>query len=151
ELLAAFGPPSGPDPDPALRWALTAVDAALARIAGLGGDADTALAFLESAIAPLAAVVPWAVAANRMACDAATSLWLLGRTDHLDAIERTVRETVLIPGFRSPIKDPRVSMGRLAALDRRPARPQSGSPTPVRCSTRPVLDRCSPSSTWTRP
>src|SRR5262249_12510379 len=93
ELLAAFGPPSGPDPDPALRWALTAVDAALARLAGLGADADTAPAFLEPATAPLAAVVPWAVAANRMACDAAPSLWLLGRTDHLDAIERTVRET----------------------------------------------------------
>jgi hypothetical protein len=119
ELMAALAPATGHDPDLALRSLLAAVNLAVARIAALGDDVDTALALLELSIAPLVAVVPWAVAANRMACDAATVLWLLGRTDHLAAIEQTVRDKVLTPDFRSPMMDPRVSLARLAALDGR--------------------------------
>ena len=119
ELLAALGPAMGPNPDPTVRSLLGTVNAAVARIAALGDDTDTALTFLEEAIPPLIAVVPWAVTANRMACDAATALWVLGRTDHLETVQEAVREKVLIPDFRSPMMDPRVSLGRLAALDGR--------------------------------
>jgi len=54
-----------------------------------------------------------------MACDAASALWLLGRTDHIEVIERNLRDKVVAPDFRYTMFDARLSLARLCALQGR--------------------------------
>jgi hypothetical protein len=53
------------------------------------------------------------------ACDFADTLWLLQRLDHIEVIERNLREKVIGPDFRWPMRDARLSMARLCALQGR--------------------------------
>ncbi len=53
------------------------------------------------------------------ACDAASVLWLTERTDHIEVIESSLLEKVLVPDFRFPMRDARLSMARLCALQGR--------------------------------
>ncbi len=52
-------------------------------------------------------------------CDAGEPLWCMQRTDHIEAIERNVREKVVVPDFRYPMRDGRTALGRLCALQSR--------------------------------
>ncbi len=54
-----------------------------------------------------------------MACDTAATLWFLNRTDSIGLVERNLREKVLVPDFRYPMRESRLSMGRLCALQHR--------------------------------
>jgi ATP/maltotriose-dependent transcriptional regulator MalT len=54
-----------------------------------------------------------------MACDAASSLWLMGRTDHIDVIEDSLRHKVLIRDFCYPLRDTRLSIAHMCALQGR--------------------------------
>ena len=54
-----------------------------------------------------------------MACNAADALWAANRTDHLDVIERNLREKVVEPDFRYVGLDGRLSLARLCALSGR--------------------------------
>ena len=54
-----------------------------------------------------------------MSCDAAAALWLLERTDHIDVIERGIREKVVAPDFRCPMRDGRHALAQLCALQGR--------------------------------
>ena len=51
-----------------------------------------------------------------MACDAASTIWLLGSVDQIEVIERNIREKVVAPDFRYPMQDGRLSLARLCAL-----------------------------------
>lgn len=99
------------------RWAMAAFTAALARINATLGDPDGALACLEAVIGALTRASGWAINYTRMACDAASVLWLLDRKDHHATITEAVREKVVGPDFRYPMFDGRLSLARLAALD----------------------------------
>jgi tetratricopeptide (TPR) repeat protein len=61
----------------------------------------------------------WGFTYSLMACDAACAIWLLNRTDHVEVIERSIREKVLVPDFRFPMRDGRLSMARICALQGR--------------------------------
>jgi tetratricopeptide (TPR) repeat protein len=52
-------------------------------------------------------------------CDAVEVSWLLERPDHVQALERNLRDKMLRPDFRWPLRDARLSMGRLCALQGR--------------------------------
>jgi tetratricopeptide (TPR) repeat protein len=54
-----------------------------------------------------------------MACDAAATLWFINRTDSIEIVEQSIREKVVAPDFRYPMRDGRLSMGRLCALQGR--------------------------------
>jgi hypothetical protein len=54
-----------------------------------------------------------------MACDAAAALWLIGRTDNLEVLESSLRQKVLGPDFRFPMRDARLSVAHLCALSER--------------------------------
>jgi hypothetical protein len=58
----------------------------------------------------------WTINFSRMAYDAAETLWLLERTDHLDLVERALREKVIAPDFRFCLADARLALARLCAL-----------------------------------
>jgi hypothetical protein len=51
-----------------------------------------------------------------MAGTAAEALWLLGRLEHADVIERALREKVLPADLISPVADSRLALARLCAL-----------------------------------
>jgi hypothetical protein len=54
-----------------------------------------------------------------LVCDAAETLWLIERTDHVELIERGVRDKVVAPDFRYWTRDGRLSVARLCALQHR--------------------------------
>jgi hypothetical protein len=43
-------------------------------------------------------------------------VWVLGRRDHIEVLERNLREKTLAPDFRYPHTDGRLSLARLCAL-----------------------------------
>ena len=61
----------------------------------------------------------WDANTTRAICDARNALWLIERTDHLDLVERNLREKVIEPDFRYPMFDGRHAMAQLCALSGR--------------------------------
>lgn len=52
-------------------------------------------------------------------CNSAWALWILQRTDHSEAIEKSLREMVVAPDHRFILQDGRLALARLCALTRR--------------------------------
>jgi tetratricopeptide (TPR) repeat protein len=100
-------------------WAFAAIRAVGARAYAHMGMADQAMALLGTLLAPLERAQGWATNYVRIAADAAATLWLLVRTDHIEAIERSIRDKVIAPDFRCPMFDGRLSLARLCALQQR--------------------------------
>jgi DNA-binding SARP family transcriptional activator/uncharacterized short protein YbdD (DUF466 family) len=105
--------------DPALSWALGWIYAISVRISARRGREEVALRFLGLLVPWLERAPAWTIALPQMACDAAEALWLLGRLDHVDVVERALREKVIGPDFRSPMVDGRLALARLSALQGR--------------------------------
>jgi DNA-binding CsgD family transcriptional regulator len=94
------------------------------------GRTEEAVGWLETILAALergAPSPPWSVesivsvssfidAYGRLSCSAAATLWLLERTDHIEVIERGIREKVVAPDFRGPMRDGRHALAQLCAL-----------------------------------
>jgi hypothetical protein len=81
---------------------------------------------VESAMQCLAAALPaiecgpaWATYYPRLACEAAGTLWLAQRTDHVEAIERNLRVKVIESECDSAYVDSRLALARLCALQGR--------------------------------
>jgi tetratricopeptide (TPR) repeat protein len=83
------------------------------------GRANDALDLLASAISAIERAPGWAPTYPEVPNDAIEVLWLLERRDHLDVLERSLWEKVLRPDFRTPLRDARLSLARLCALDAR--------------------------------
>ncbi len=104
---------------PELRWARAVVFAAGAVAFAQAGRDDEALATLARALPAIERSptgepnLPWVI------CDCAWALWILERTDHIDIIERNLREKVVGPDFRYPMRDGRTALARLCALQGR--------------------------------
>lgn len=101
------------------RWGLALTQAAGARLTARLGGGEQALLLVEPVLAALERAPGWAVNYTWTACEAATALWLLGRAEHAESIERNLREKVLVPDFRCPTVDVRLSMAHLTALQGR--------------------------------
>jgi DNA-binding CsgD family transcriptional regulator len=54
-----------------------------------------------------------------MITSVAEALWILGRTDHIEPIERNMQAKLIEPDFRTPMRDGRRSMAHLCALQGR--------------------------------
>ncbi len=121
EEIMAFADASGilKDPPPESRWAFGAICAAAAQSLARLGQTEKALPWLARVCSALPAGAPWAFSYSLMACDAASVLWTLGRTDHLEVVEHALRHKVVVPDFRFPMRDSRLSMARLCALSGR--------------------------------
>src|SRR5262245_35518433 len=74
---------------------------------------------LSSVLLAIEQAPGWAENYPRIACDAAETLWLTERTDHIEVIERNLREKVIAPDFRYPMMDGRLALARLCALQGR--------------------------------
>jgi class 3 adenylate cyclase/tetratricopeptide (TPR) repeat protein len=104
---------------PAQAWALGPAYAIRARTSARLGRPDEALGFLERLLPWLERAPAWAYHFPHVAGYCAETLWLLDRVDHIDVVERAVREKVLAPDFRDIGVDSRLSLARLCALQGR--------------------------------
>jgi DNA-binding SARP family transcriptional activator len=102
-----------------VRWAQAAFQVVMARAQARLGRPDRALQLLAAALPALQRGAPWDWTFLRTACDAAETLWLLERRDHLPVIEAALRDKVLPGDFRFPMMDVRLALARLSALDGR--------------------------------
>ncbi len=83
------------------------------------GPTEEALHWLGTLIAGLERASGWSGNYVAIACDAAATLWQLERTDHIEVIERNLREKVVAPDFRHPMRDGRLALAQLCALQER--------------------------------
>ena len=53
----------------------------------------------------------WTSVYGGLACDAASTLWFLNRTDAIEIVEENIRTKLAVPDFRYPMRDTRLSHG----------------------------------------
>jgi class 3 adenylate cyclase/tetratricopeptide (TPR) repeat protein len=102
------------------RWAFAVICSTAAYIFARMGQPESALQFLGQVPPALEVGAPCFPIYGIAACNSAFALWLLNRADYADAIERSLREKVLLTDFRPPMRDSRLSLARLCALQNRP-------------------------------
>ena len=85
-------------------------------VAARMGETDRALELVASLAEPLERAPAWSPHYTAVACGAATALWMSERTDHIAVIESSLRDKVLAPDFRYPMRDGRLSMACLCVL-----------------------------------
>ena len=100
-------------------WALAQIRAVAANVFARVERADDAVQQVAALIPALERALGWSLNYPAMASDAASALWELQRSDHIEVIERNIREKVVGPDFRYPMRDGRLSLARLAALQGR--------------------------------
>jgi DNA-binding CsgD family transcriptional regulator len=96
------------------------------------GRAEEAIGWLETILVAVehgAPSPPWSVEPiysasvsdthGPVSCGAAATLWLLDRTDHIEVVERGIREKVVAPDFRGAMYDGRLALAQLSALQGR--------------------------------
>lgn len=98
------------------RWAGAAIFAGLARAFAMLDQPDGAMGMLAQVIPPLERAPGDAANFPRIACNAAEALWVTGRRDHIEIVERVLREKVIAPDFRYVNVDARLELARLCAL-----------------------------------
>ena len=101
---------------PATRWAALAIRGSNAVALAHAGDGDGAAAELDRVLVGVERAPGWVMNYPLLVCDAIEALWVLERTDHLDAFEANLRTKVLEPDLRYTEVDARWAMGRVAAL-----------------------------------
>jgi DNA-binding CsgD family transcriptional regulator len=79
-------------------------------------EPDDAITWLETVIDPIERAPVWSTNYTALICLAAWSLWLTGRTGHIDVIERNLINKTLAADFRYPLMDARLCMARVCAL-----------------------------------
>jgi class 3 adenylate cyclase/tetratricopeptide (TPR) repeat protein len=107
------------EPSGETRWAFAAICSTAAYAFARLGNSELALQFLGQVPPALEVGAPWFPIYGITACNSAYALWLLNRTDYAESLERSLREKVLTVDFRPPMRDSRLSLGRLCALQGR--------------------------------
>jgi tetratricopeptide (TPR) repeat protein len=103
-------------PVPENRWAFAMVSSCAAYFFARLNQPEMALHWLKTGVPALERGAAWDPTYSATACDAAAALWLLNRVDFVEIVERNIREKVLPPDFRYPMRDSRLSLARLCAL-----------------------------------
>jgi tetratricopeptide (TPR) repeat protein len=116
-LLAELGRATQPRPEE--RWAAAPVSAGGALLMALTGHPDAAIRILASVVPAMERAEGAFPNYAFMACSAADALWAVERTDHLDVVERNLRQKVVAPDFRDVLADGRLSLARLCAVSGR--------------------------------
>jgi tetratricopeptide (TPR) repeat protein len=106
-------------PAPENRWAFAMVNACAAYFFARINQTEMALHCLQTVVPALERGAFWDPTYSASACDVAAALWLLERSDFIDVVERCIREKVVLPDFRYPMRDGRLSIARLCALQGR--------------------------------
>jgi tetratricopeptide (TPR) repeat protein len=101
------------------KWSYALVKAASALLLARLGQTELALQRLDVLPRALEVSSRTETTGGPMACDAASALWLLNRSDYCRLLERALRDKVIAPDFRFPMRDGRLSLARVCALEGR--------------------------------
>ena len=101
---------------PGLRWVMAIALAAAASFYAHVGRMEDALRALRRILPAVERAAGWANNYTAMLYYGIEVVWVLGRQDHIDVLERNLREKTLAPDFRYPHTDARLSLARLCAL-----------------------------------
>jgi class 3 adenylate cyclase/tetratricopeptide (TPR) repeat protein len=101
------------------RWALAPWQAGTAYVLSRTGHPRGALRFLQACLPGIERAPGWAPNYTSMVHDAARTLWYLRSTDHIEIIERNLRDKTITPDLRYPMKDARLALACLCALQNR--------------------------------
>jgi tetratricopeptide (TPR) repeat protein len=104
---------------PENHWFRAAVLAATAVVYAHTERVDEALQVLERVLPAVERAAGWAVTYTLVIYWMVEALWVLGRHDHTERLERNLREKTLAPDFRFPHTDARLALARLCALTNR--------------------------------
>ncbi len=107
------------NPPPQLRWALISAFASHARLMAHRGLVEPAIQLIGNVRVGLERGAPWGITYSIAACDPAAALWVLNRTEHIELIEQSIRDKVLVPDFRFPMREGRLAMAQVCALQGR--------------------------------
>ncbi len=107
------------EPSVQTRWAFASICSTAAYIFARLGQPENALQWLAVIPGALEVGAPCFPLYAITACNSAFALWLMNRTDHIEAIERSLRERVMVTDFRPPMRDWRLSLARLCSLQGR--------------------------------
>ena len=110
-IFRAFGPEG--------KWMLSGSYAYCAGLYACIGQRELSLEHLNLVPEAIERGASWGANYIITACMAATTLWILGRTDHVEVIERNILKKVVEPDFHFPMNDGRLSLARLSALQGR--------------------------------
>jgi class 3 adenylate cyclase len=121
ELMA---PDSGPrlmalNPSIETHWSHSVISVTVASVLARLNMPDRAMQWLAVVPRALEIGASWAAPFNIISADATFALWFLNRSDYCAIIERAIREKILLPDFRFPMRDSRLSIARLCALQQR--------------------------------
>jgi hypothetical protein len=97
-------------------WARAISRMLAALLSAFGGRRRQALELLQGTLPAIETGGPWNINYTLLVCGASRTLWELECADHVDVIERNLREKILEPDFRYTLCDARLSMGWLCAL-----------------------------------
>ena len=103
-------------PKPENNWAFAMTCSNGAYLSVRTDRADLAMQLVGSLRNALERGAPWEATYNAVACDVAATLWYANQQDSIELIERNIRDKVLIPDFRWPMRDSRLALARLCAL-----------------------------------
>jgi class 3 adenylate cyclase/tetratricopeptide (TPR) repeat protein len=101
------------------QWASAPIRAAGSYLFSRINQPDLALQRYLSLLPAIKGGAGWTYVYSGMACDAASTLWFLNRTDSIEVVEKNLRDKVVVPDFRYPMRDSRLSLARLCALQGR--------------------------------
>jgi len=98
------------------RWIVANGMAFCAALHARTGDRQAALRLLPEVMEIVERVPGWVLGYTWTIHCTAETLWLLGRTDEVETVERNLLRKTLAPDFRHPHTDSRLSLARLCAL-----------------------------------
>jgi tetratricopeptide (TPR) repeat protein len=98
------------------KWVFGTWRAIAADMSARAGRQADALRWLERALPAIERGPGWAINYPALICVAANALWVLERCDHVEVIERNLREKVIAPDFRYAHFDGRLALAKLLAL-----------------------------------
>lgn len=101
------------------KFVVAAAYGGMAMVMAFDNLAEPAMQLLTTVPEALRRGAPWSLGYNTAACDAVGALWALNRSEHAQSMECSIRTKLLPADFRFPMRDVRLSLARLCALQDR--------------------------------
>lgn len=106
-------------PAPENNWAFAMIKTGGAYFFARINQPDMAMQWIETLRPAFERGASWEPTYSAVLCDATAVLWMLNRNELVETIERSIHEKVIPPDFRYPMRDGRLSLARLCALQGR--------------------------------
>src|SRR5579885_161079 len=107
------------DPPMEFKFATVAACAQMSMVMAFDNRAEAAMQLLALLPNALRRAAPWNAGFNVAVCDGTAALWALNSPEHAQSIEQAIRASLLPADFRFPMRDARLAIACLCALQGR--------------------------------